>query len=206
MEKKHIHSAEDPVRCAREAVDLLNKTDKEGVIILLGFGLGYFAEELFKHFDRGHTMLVYEATPWLFRAALESRDLTNLLASHKIRILLGPEQDDFSFLHDYHHHIVNGTFYIVGHMPSMRLNQEAYERFRKQAKEEKTLIVSGVGTAVGLGKEFVNAFMQNLPTILRKPGVTRLRDLFKGRPAIVVAAGPSLEKNLHFYTRRNRGP
>ncbi|MBP1729825.1 MAG: hypothetical protein H6Q55_254, partial [Deltaproteobacteria bacterium] len=50
-EELHIHSAEDPVKCAREAVDLLNKTDKEGVIILLGFGLGYFAEELFKHFD-----------------------------------------------------------------------------------------------------------------------------------------------------------
>jgi Tfp pilus assembly protein PilF len=200
-EELHIHSAEDPVKCAREAVDLLNKTDKEGVIILLGFGLGYFAEELFKHFDKGHTMLIYEATPWLFKAALESRDLTNLLASSKIRILLGPEQDNFSFLHEYHHHIVNGRLYIVGHMPSMRLNQEAYERFRKRAKEENGLIMSGVGTAVGLGKEFVNAFMQNLATILRKPGVTALRDLFKHRPAIVVAAGPSLEKNLHLLQR-----
>jgi Tfp pilus assembly protein PilF len=200
-EELHIHSAEDPVRCAREAVDLLNKTDKEGVIILLGFGLGYFAEELFKHFDKGHTMLIYEATPWLFKAALESRDLTNLLASNKIRILLGPDQDDFSFLHDYHHHIVNGRLYIVGHMPSMRLDQQTYERFRKRAKEENRLIMSGVGTAVGLGKEFVNAFMQNLPTILRKPGVTALHDLFKGRPAIVVAAGPSLEKNLHLLKK-----
>lgn len=200
-EELHIHSAEDPIKCAREAVDLLNKTDKEGVIILLGFGLGYFAEELFKHFDKGHTMLIYEATPWLFKAALESRDLTVLLASNKIKILLGPDQDNFSFLHEYHHHIVNGRLYIVGHMPSMRLNQEAYERFRKRAKEENRLIMSGVGTALGLGKEFVNAFMQNLPAILRKPGVTALRNLFKGRPAIVVAAGPSLEKNLHLLKK-----
>jgi len=45
-EEVRIHSAEDPVKCAREAVDLLNKTDKEGLIVLLGFGLGYFAQEL----------------------------------------------------------------------------------------------------------------------------------------------------------------
>ncbi len=64
-------------------------------------------------------------------------------------------------------------------------------------EEEKRLVLSNVGTVVGLGKTFADAFMQNVPNILRKPGVTALKDLFKGRSAVVVAAGPSLEKNLH---------
>jgi hypothetical protein len=200
-EEVRIHSTEDPVKCAQDALDLLNKTEKEGVIVLLGFGLGYLAQELLRHFETGHTMLIYEATPALFRAALGARDLSDFLSSNKIKILVGPDVDDFSFLHTYHHHLMNGSFYIVGHMPSMKLNQGAYDRFRKRAKEEKRLIVSGVGTAVGLGKEFVNAFLQNLPNILRAPGVKQLCNLFEGRPAIVVAAGPSLEKNLHLLKK-----
>ena len=196
-----IHSAEDPVKCAREAVDLLDKTQKEGLIVLLGFGLGYFAQELLKRFETGHMMLLYEATPQLFRTALEARDLTEVLASDKVEILIGPDVDDFSFLQRHHHHLVNGKIYLVKHRPSLRLNERAYDRFQKRLEEQRLLTLSNVGTAVGLGKNFADAFMQNVPNILRKPGVTALKDVFKGRSAIVVAAGPSLEKNLHLLKR-----
>jgi hypothetical protein len=146
-------------------------------------------------------MLIYEATPQLFKTALEARDLKDVLSSSKVQILVGPDVDDFSFLETYHHHLVNGTWYVVGDNPSRRLNQAAYERFRKRLDEQKQLTLTNVGTAVGLGKEFADAFIQNVPNILRKPGVTALKDLYKGRSAIIVAAGPSLEKNLHLLKR-----
>jgi hypothetical protein len=200
-EEVRIHSAEDPVKCAKEAVDLLDKSQKEGLIVLLGFGLGYFAQELLKRFETGHMMLLYEATPQLFRTALEARDLTEVLASGKVEILVGPDVDDFSFLQRHHHHLINGKIYLVKHRPSLRLNEKAYHRFQKRLEEERLLTLSNVGTAVGMGKNFADAFIQNVPNILRKPGVTALKDVFKGRPAIVVAAGPSLEKNLHLLKR-----
>ena len=196
-EEVRIHSTEDPVKCAKDAVDLLNKTEKEGLIVLLGFGLGYFAQELLKHFETGHMMLVYEATPQLFKTALKARDLTDVLSSKKVEMLIGPDADDFSFLFRYHHHLMHGTLYVIGHLPSLRLNEDAYARFRKRIDEEKRLSLSNVSTALGLGKNFADTFMENLPNILRMPGVTALKGIFKGRPAIVVAAGPSLEKNLH---------
>lgn len=200
-EEVRIHSAEDPVKCAREAVDLLDKTQKEGLIVLLGFGLGYFAQELLKRFETGHMMLLYEATPQLFRTALEARDLAEVFASGKVEILIGPDVDDFSFLERHHHHLINGKIYLVKHRPSLRLNEKAYDRFQKRLEEQRLLTLSNVGTAVGLGKNFADAFIQNVPNILRKPGVTALKDVFKGRPAIVVAAGPSLEKNLHLLKK-----
>ncbi|HME41955.1 MAG TPA: hypothetical protein VKF36_02620, partial [Syntrophorhabdales bacterium] len=54
-----IHSVENPVKCASDAADLIDKTHKEGLIVLLGLGLGYFAQELLKRFQTGHMMLVY---------------------------------------------------------------------------------------------------------------------------------------------------
>ncbi|HME41749.1 MAG TPA: 6-hydroxymethylpterin diphosphokinase MptE-like protein, partial [Syntrophorhabdales bacterium] len=101
----------------------------------------------------------------------------------------------------HHHHLVNGKIYLVKHLPSVRLDEKAYGRFQKRLEEQKLLTLSNVGTAVGLGKNFADAFMQNVPNILRKPGVTALKDMFKGRPAVVVGAGPSLEKNLHLLRK-----
>ncbi|HVN25603.1 MAG TPA: 6-hydroxymethylpterin diphosphokinase MptE-like protein [Syntrophorhabdales bacterium] len=208
-EEVRIDRADDPVKCAREITDRLkilrpNQNEKEGLIVLLGFGLGYLAQEVLKHFETGHAMIIYEATPQLFKTALEARELTDVLASEKVEILIGPEVDNFSFLEKYHHHLVNGTWYMVADNPSRRLNEAAYDRFRKKLDDQKRLTLANVGTVVGLGKDFADAFMQNVPNILRKPGVTALKNLFKGRTAIVVAAGPSLEKNLHLLPKAKR--
>ena len=197
-EEVYIHSAEDPLKCANQAIDLLGKMEKEGgIVVLFGFGLGYFAEEVLKRFEKGHILMIYEAIPALFKTALKTRDLTSLLEPEKVKIVLGEDADNFSFIHSRDHLLVFAKFWIVKHDPSVKLNEEAYERFQKRLEEEKRLALSGTGTALGMGKEFINAFMANIPQIIRKPGVSKLKDIFKDRPAIVVSAGPSLEKNFH---------
>ncbi|HUJ89650.1 MAG TPA: 6-hydroxymethylpterin diphosphokinase MptE-like protein [Syntrophorhabdales bacterium] len=196
-EESNIHSANDPVHCARQAIDLMDKSEKEGIFVLLGFGLGYLAEELLKHFETGHAMLIYEATPLLFKSALRARDLTRVFASEKVKILVGECADDFSIIHNYNHHMVNGKLWLVAHRPSVRLNETAYATFRERLKDQKRISLANVGTAIGLGKDFINAFLQNVPSLLHNPGVVSLKNLFEGRPAIVVAAGPSLERNVH---------
>ncbi len=200
-EEIYIHNAEDPTECANQAIDLLGRMDKEGIAVLFGFGLGYFAEEVLKRFVNGHILMVYEATPELFKTALKTRDISDLLESDKVKIVLGEDADNFSVIHRHHNLISNGKFWIVKHHPSTKLNENAYERFYKRLNEEKRLSDSGVATAVGLGKEFINTFLSNIPSILRKPGVNKLKDVFKGRPVIMVSAGPSVDKNLHLLKK-----
>ncbi|MFQ5455542.1 MAG: 6-hydroxymethylpterin diphosphokinase MptE-like protein [Nitrospirota bacterium] len=197
----YIHNAEDPTKCANQAIDLLGKMEKDGIVILFGFGLGYFAEEILKRFEKGHFLMIYEATPAIFKTALQMRDITDLLKSEKVKIVLGEDMDDFSVVHSHHHLIVNGKFWIVQHQPSIKLNENAYNNFFKRLNEEKSLSDTGIATTIGRGKEFVNAFLMNVPSIIKKPGVSKLKDIFKGHPAIIVSAGPSLDKNLHLLKK-----
>jgi hypothetical protein len=39
--------------------------------------------------------------------------------------------------------------------------------------------------------------LRNINTIINNPGVNLLKDKFKGKPGVVVATGPSLNKNKH---------
>jgi hypothetical protein len=87
-----------------------------------------------------------------------------VFASDRVRVVVGEDGDDFSIIHDYHHYIVNGKCWVVAHKPSKRLNEGAYERFRNRLEDEKRITLSGVSTAIGLGKDFVNTFLQNVPS------------------------------------------
>ncbi len=200
-EEVNIHSMEDPVECANNAIDLLGKIEKEGIVVLFGFGLGYFAEEILERFEKGHILLVYDAKPEIFKLALRVKDFTEMLSSEKVKIVLGADADNFSVIHSHHHLLVNGKFWVVEHKPSKKLNPQAYENFHKRLNEETSLSDIGVATNIRRGKEFMDACLLNLHSIIRKPGVEGLKDIFKGCTAIVVSAGPSLDKNIHLLKK-----
>lgn len=195
--EQFIHSAFDPVECAHQAIKLLGEIASEGVIILFGFGLGYFAEELLKKTQRGHILAIYEAAPSLFKTALTARDYSQLFASDRVEIIIGEKPNDISFIHRNYHHILNGRCWLVKHEPCVRLRPAAYGEFEKRLMDEKLLAEMSTTTVVNLGSTFIDTFMDNVPHILSKPGVKDLRGAFRDRPAIIVSAGPSLEKNMH---------
>ena len=200
-EEIFIHKPEDIAACTNNAIALLGKMEKVGIAVLCGFGLGYFAEEVLKRFGKGHVLVIYEAMPVIFRTALETRDISALLESDKVNIVVGDYADNFTALRGHHHLVVDAKFCIVKHHSSVRLNGEAYKKFLEMFEEEKLQIKTDVNTILATGKEFINSFMLNIPSILRNQGVNRLKDMFKGRPVIIVSAGPSLDKNLHLLKK-----
>lgn len=52
-------------------------------------------------------------------------------------------------------------------------------------------------TYLVLAKECFEGYMKNMKDIVRSSFINSLKDTGKGMPAIVVSAGPSLEKNIH---------
>ena len=50
------------------------------------------------------------------------------------------------------------------------------------------------------GRQWVDNYRVNLQAILKKPGITKLAGRFKGLPAVLVGAGPSLDKNVHLLS------
>jgi Tfp pilus assembly protein PilF len=196
-EEIYIHSSEDPVKRASGAADLVGKLGDEGIVVLCGFGLGYFAEEVYNRFEKSHVLIIYEATPELFKVALTTRDVSYLLKSERVHIAVGEVPEEMSLIHQYYSVMHNGKFLLVKHHSSMKLNEEAYTDFMKVVNDERNIAQTQIVTSLRRGREFVDADMDNIPSVIKMHGVTELTDLFKGRPAIVVSAGPSLDKNFH---------
>jgi len=192
-----IPDSNDLSSLPEKAKRLLAQENGTKVILLLGFGLGGYPEALHENFRGDGVLIVYEAVPELFKVALKERDLTPLLSSECFKLILGEETEDISFMDTYHRKIVQKDFFILNQNGYVSLNEQAYEKFRARLIDAKRLKDTRIVTGIGRGAEWADAFMRNIAVILRTPGIIRLRNLFSGLPAIIVSAGPSVEKNFH---------
>ncbi len=180
-----------------KAAKLLEQDNGMRIMLLLGFGLGGYPKALHESFKGEGILIVYEAIPELFKIALKEQDLAQLLSSDRFNIILGEETEDFSFVSKYHRKIIQKNFYTLKQNECVALNKSAYERFRTKVTEAKSASDSRVVTGIKRAGEWSDAFIQNIGVILHTPGVIRLKDTFKEKPAIIVSAGPSIEKNFH---------
>jgi Tfp pilus assembly protein PilF len=193
-EQVFIHNEDDPVASARITA---NNLSLEGnLVVLLGFGLGYLALELLTKLNREHFLLICETDLAIFEAALRCTDLEPLLLSEQVKMLVGEEIAVEAWLYANSAKYLNSKAFLIKYTPCIRVTPERYRSLEKRVLDTtKVLDVNSV-TLMALGKLSMQNQFQNLPWVRRCPGVLRLANLFAGRPGIVVAAGPSLEKNF----------
>lgn len=191
-----IHNEDDPWESARDAADKL-QVGEEQFFLLLGFGLGYLALEIAKKLDKGHVLLICESDPGIFQTAMHLTDLEPLLHSERIKILVGEDVPIGMWIESFHVHYFVSKVSLVKYHPSYRTNPEYYQRLEQQITDTAMSLKINLATMLAFGPLTLTNLLRNLPWIRRFPGVKQLTNRFAGRPAIVAAAGPSLEKHLH---------
>lgn len=191
-----LHNLEDPIGSAVRSAEK-HEMKAENASILLGFGLGYLAIELAKKLEKKHPLIICEADPAMLKTALTQLDLTSVLESDYIRILVGAEIDLPSWVHRLSVKFMTAKVDVISYGPSVHLYPETYERLTQIAQKESMAIALNRNTTLKAGRRMMENILLNFPDVLSSAGVKNLENLFQGRPAVLVAAGPSLEKNVH---------
>jgi len=190
-----LHDMKDPVARAKEHVEKLELIGNNASV-LLGFGLGYLALEIAISMEDGHLLIICEADPALFKVALEQVDLEPVLESERVKILLKKEIDISPVILGLSVKYLTSKISVVKFQPSFSIDPESYNSLQKKAQETATYIQVNANTLLMAGKAMAGNVLANTPDIIRSAGVKRLFDKFRDIPAIVVGAGPSLDKNV----------
>lgn len=185
-----LHSAYDPAaEAARLAATLPGSAD---TALLLGFGLGYAAEACLAA-GGPERVIACEAEPGLLRAALGLRDLRPLLADERLGFVVGGEPEGLlAALEDSGARRVG----LLGLKAAEAADPEWYGRARAAVQRHQAKEGINENTLRRFGRLWVRNLAKNLPEIGRLPGVSRLEGRFEGFPALVLAAGPSLDEVL----------
>ncbi len=188
---------EEAVRLAETA-----PIDEAGAFIVLGFGLGHHVAALASRLRKTGVMLCFEPDVPLLRAVLERVDLTAAFAESNIAILTDAEDAaaitaTFTGLEG----IVALGVKLIEHPASRwRLDDEGQKFSESVTRVVRAMRTTVITTLVQVEITLRNVLM-NLDHYAACDGVAPLRGSAQGRPAIVVAAGPSLRRNLRLLTQ-----
>ncbi len=190
----YLHSRYDPIdeaarQTARVPADRLE-------IFLLGLGLGYHVAALRTRATEA-TIWAFEPDLHVIRAAFEVTDLSQALLDRKLRIIHAPDKSLLSTEWMPHLAGINVGQERVEHAPSLQLHPQFFAEVRTLIDEFLAFGKTTINTMLINGKRTCENLAQNIPWYVASPGIGRLKNALKGKPAIIVSAGPSLRKNKH---------
>ena len=191
----YLHSRYDPIK---EAQTIINNVDIEGYehVIFYGTGLGYHIEAFVEKYPE-LTFSIYEPIPQVFEAYLSYYDLRKLPQRQlqEIMVETSPESAEV-FLQRTLAQIQKKILFFD--LPSYRnIFPEHYSRFLKLFEEVISSRRTGLATDLAFEKRWIINSLMNFNEVLNTPNILAERaGWFKDKPAILVAAGPSLDYEI----------
>lgn len=176
----YYHSNVNPVKEAMEFARYYYQPGSEEYVIW-GLGLGYHVQELMK-FDDGIKLTVYENDLDVIYHCMQAVDFSSVMNNARFCLVYDP---DFQKIIDT---LENITENFILHYPSLRHIEN--RRIREQM-EMFFIRDSGKRNAAVL---FENNSRENFKHF--DGYVDELQSVFEGKDVVIVAAGPSLDKNV----------
>ena len=195
-----IASSSDPAASATATVARLVAAGPPALVITIGLGLGHLLDALERANDTTR-VLALEPSPATARAMLARRDWSKWLGTGRLMLLVGP---------DYRGSAEAWRMFGPGASTSpptlMAPSVErAFPEDVAKAKAAVRQILAGVRANQEARRQFAGRYLlntlKNLPAIASEGDVDALKGAFTDVPAIVVGAGPSLDRNLDLLRR-----
>lgn len=188
-----LSSPSDPIGEAARFVASKDLTSE--AVIVVGFGDGHHALEIARKIGKKKPILLVEAIPGVFRRAMSIVDISPLLRSGA-RFHLGDDAGKFSgVLNAFIEETSVDSISVIVHPPSLRTH-EFHRRAIDEIKHAINRRQVGVVTLIRHARLLETNAFRNVGYFIGAHGVDEFAGAFRGRPVIVVAAGPSLSEAI----------
>ena len=170
-------------------------------------GAGLFYEIMYwlqikakEHLTQG--LMIFEKDLEMFQCAMNVTDITQLIDNPNMHFFVGiPLEQMYTTLREHfkinlHHTLMCGATQPLFMYPSMKIGKDYYLRAMEILFESIFHNVQNYGNCPEDSLIGLENMLDNVSEIVNNPGINLLYDKFAGQPAIVVATGPSLKKNV----------
>lgn len=168
-------------------------------LLLFGLGNGMYVREFLQHTSANHMVIVYEPSSVILRTVLQEFDLSDILADRRVILLLRDSMN--KAIESYYYELLTFTdmssFRYSNYLNYSQLFKEQYAEYMESIQNTCNGINSTQSVIGRLGKQYNDNTFSNLKYFINGKSLDSLyRNLPTEVPAIVVAAGPSLDKNI----------
>jgi hypothetical protein len=189
-----IHNQDDPGIESEIFLSMVSE-DSTGVVLMLGMGLGYPVLELLRKRKKLQYLIVFELNIEFFVQALQHMDLTELFADRRVMICLGEPGNLPVFMGPANRSLMLEDIHTLNLQACFQVNP-AYGKLSSQVFDYINAFNTEGATKTAHGRTFIQNRLKHLTSMHHDKKLEDLAGRFKGAPAIIVAAGPSLDKNI----------
>lgn len=199
-----LNSSYRPIEEAKRWAEQFKLTDVNTIINMFGFGNGVFARELLNKMNEKDLLLIYEPCYCIFNHILMNYDISDILLDKRVFIFINDiNQDDFRRVSNALTDISNINSQIQCIYPNYNeiFAKECIEFF-KDLKDSFTTVTINTNTLISFNEtDIINTF-KNMEYIKESSSIHELRNAIPADvPAILVAAGPSVEENINILKK-----
>lgn len=193
---------------AKECELILSSIDleKDQLIIVFGIGLGYHLNNLQKKISAGSRVFVFEYSTDYFSYFITNVDFTNVFSDKRFLFIVGDSIESEQMILAY---FSLNLYNLALNLRIIRLpnyNQLYLDNIKKSIQSIKRMILSKVysfGNSLQDIFNGVNNNYKNVDACIESFGFDEIEGIYKGYPAIIVASGPSLDKNIKYLNSAN---
>jgi len=181
----------DPVWDAIEKNNKVPDKSHKDILIIYGMGVGYNLKEFAKKFPG--RIIVYEPDIEVLRIVFEIIDFSEELKQESIAVACSYEDLETAyyrvFFTNYNLKFVFSTYYLDQH-------HEELNRFKSKIEDTHSIFQSNFRNAAWKSSRWTYELMNNIEPIVNNQDLHKLKNRFKGKTAVIISAGPSLDKNI----------
>lgn len=193
----YLHSLYDPLHESTQIIQKECQDSEINVVVLIGFGLGYVAEELCQQCDANTRIIIVEPRSDCFAIALASRPLDRILTDPRIKFIVDTNTNKAAIKTNSELGLDKLKHWKIIASPAMsRLHQDFLKSYVDHLGACINQRVASFSTSFNSSELFLKHTVANLDVAARSPGVNQFKACWKNRPAVIVAAGPSLNKQI----------
>lgn len=192
-----LNSTYRPKDEAEKYVGKIHWTENS-VTVFFGLGNGQILSEIQNKINEEALVLVYEPCKELFFFVMEQFDLTSYFNDKRLIFFVdGIESDIFSFNLNYLlNNLTVGVTQIMAHPKYQELYPEIYAWVESKYKASRESALTNLNTTIRRNRLMTENAIANIPFLMKsKNSKDFIGKVPKDVPAIIVAGGPSLDKN-----------
>lgn len=194
-----LNSSYYPMEEARKWALQYKSRNLRSIITMYGFGNGTFARALLENAGDSYILLIYEPSADIFYHTLANYDVSDILSNGRVSLSV-EGINDFEFQNSLKG-LVNisniGDLVMCMHPHYKEMFPESCITYWEKIKESYYSAKMNINTEIHFGRRYIENTLKNMQFLRDSITLDEIRDsLPKDVPAIVVAAGPSVVKNI----------
>ena len=197
--KVRLNSLYRPIQEAEKWADQFNFNNINVSVIMFGMGNGIFVREIIRRLKKDCIFFLSEPDFGVFMHNMKNQDMTDILLNAAIKIYIGDINDDdlSDDIQGNLHWSMLPTQIVCSHPVYDKLYIEKYHDFLVGVKKADSLEQTNRDTGAYMSHQSVKNILRNMHFIKESNYISEfIGDIPDDVPAIIVSAGPSLDKNI----------